>query len=194
MKAISKIELLNNLENQVEQHLGTVTSKFQNLKADTLLKQAANGGWSIAQCVEHLNSYGRYYLPAIKKGLVEAKDSQTEVFKSTWLGSYFTNMMMPGAKAKKMKAPKNHNPPSMLDAAKVIAEFIEQQEVLISLLKTSRAKDVNKIRIPISISKLIKLKLGDTFGFLIAHNERHLQQALKHISENLYPADNTDFR
>jgi hypothetical protein len=36
--------------------------------------------------------------------------------------------------------------------------------------------DMGKLRLPISISKLIKLKAGDTFRFLIAHQQRHFVQ------------------
>jgi len=36
---------------------------------------------------------------------------------------------------------------------------------------------LNTIRVPLSISKLVTLKLGDTFRFLIAHEQRHFIQA-----------------
>ena len=41
----------------------------------------------------------------------------------------------------------------------------------------------NKTRIPISINKWIKIKLGDTFRFVIYHNERHIQQAKRVLKE-----------
>jgi hypothetical protein len=59
----------------------------------------------------------------------------------------------------------------------VIAEFIEQQEKSLALLRKAKRVDLNKIRVPISIAKFIKLKLGDTFLFLVAHNYRHILQA-----------------
>jgi hypothetical protein len=181
MKTVSKVELLNQFENRIEQHLKTATSSFQNLNAHELLKPAANGGWSIAQCLEHLNSYGRYYLPAIQKGIQSAEDVMVPAFKSSWLGSYFTRMMEPGVKTRALKSPKEHQPSAQLNPEKVIADFIEQQELLLSLVRTSMRKDINRIRIPISIAQWLKLKLGDVFGFIIAHNERHIQQALRHL-------------
>jgi hypothetical protein len=45
--------------------------------------------------------------------------------------------------------------------------------------------DLNKIKIPISLTNLIKLKLGDVFQFIITHNERHLAQALGNLKGHL---------
>ena len=78
---------------------------------------------------------------------------------------------------KKHKAFKNHTPPQNLDAHAVIAEFIQQQETLLRYLKQAQFTDLNKVKIPISLTRWIKLSLGDTFQFLIAHNERHVVQA-----------------
>ena len=68
-----------------------------------------------------------------------------------------------------------------LDAAAVVAEFIQQQEVLLACLAQSRQADLNAIKIPLSISRWIKLRLGDVLQFLIAHNERHLLQAKRNL-------------
>ncbi|WP_118951793.1 DinB family protein [Taibaiella helva] len=177
MKPILKSDLLHSLEQRVEQHLQITTARLQNLKPEQLLQPAPDGGWSIAQCLEHLNSYGRYYLPEIEKGLSRARPVTADTFTSTWLGNYFTRMMEPGAK--KYKAPKDHRPAPDLDAVAVIATFIEQQETLLAYLRQAGAADMDKVRIPISIARWIRLKLGDVFRFLVAHNERHMQQALR---------------
>ncbi len=182
MKAISKLELLSTLERETEKHLTEAVRIFQNLPEQTLLKPASNGGWSIAQCLAHLNSYGKFYLPAIAYALDHpASNASTESFKSGWLGNYFTKMMQPGSSGTKYKSPKDHVPVADLDARAVIAEFIEQQEQLIMYLRKAKAVNINATRVPISISKWVRLKLGDTFRFLTAHNERHLLQAKKHL-------------
>lgn len=176
-------QLVSTLEDQVETHISDAVKIFQNLSAEELLKPAINGGWSIAQCLWHLNSYGDYYLPKIKSGLAKNYPANTD-FKSTWLGSYFTRMMQPGAQMKKYKAFKDHVPAIELDAHNVVAEFIQQQEQLLSYLKQARQTDMNRVRIPISIMSWIKLKLGDVFQFIIAHDERHMQQAKRNLTSN----------
>ncbi|MEA5140666.1 DinB family protein [Arcicella rigui] len=182
MKSIENSVLIAQLENRVEAHLKESIESFQNLDEGLLLKPASNGGWSIAQCLEHLNTYSRYYLPAIQKGLANQRKKGTNLqFKSSYLGAYFTQLMEPKEKMSKMKAFKDHSPVVELDAYTVVAEFIEHQETLLKLLKASVATDMNAIRIPISITRLIRLKLGDVYQFLTAHNERHIVQARRNV-------------
>ena len=56
--------------------------------------------------------------------------------------------------------------------------FLKQLHQALTMLEESKAVSLNKTKVSISISKHLKLKLGDTFLF-IYHNERHLQQAIK---------------
>ena len=67
MKRLDKNMVLDLLEQRVENHLDTAVSIYQNLTVKELLAAPSYGGWSIAQCLEHLNRYGKYYLPHIKK-------------------------------------------------------------------------------------------------------------------------------
>lgn len=79
-----------------------------------------------------------------------------------------------------MKALKGHIPATQLNSYAVVAEFIQQQEKLLIYLRQARKADLD-IRIPITITKLIRLKLGDVFQFLIMHDERHIQQANRNL-------------
>lgn len=132
--------------------------------------------WSILECLEHLNLYGDFYLPQIE-GSIKKSDIQPELeFKSGFLGNYFAESMLPKEKLNKMKTFKDKNPLNAdLDKA-VIQTFIDQQLQLLELLNQSRTVSLNKVKIPTSISALLKLKLGDTFQFFINHILRHLSQ------------------
>lgn len=72
MKSEDKNQLLNRLEVAVNNHLQQALL-LQNKHTDVLLKPAATGGWSIAQCLEHLNRYGHYYLPAMQEQITKSK-------------------------------------------------------------------------------------------------------------------------
>jgi uncharacterized damage-inducible protein DinB len=186
MKAVDKNQLLDALENKVERHLQDAIKIFQNASSKTLLQPAANGGWSIAQCLAHLNTYGNYYLPQIQNGLQKPVSKPVpDTFQSTWLGAYFSRLMDPETGKKKQKAFKDYIPPTNLDAHAVVAEFIQQQETLLTYLKQARNADLNTIKIPVSILKWLKLRLGDVFQFLIAHNERHMVQAKRNLVPQL---------
>lgn len=180
MGSINKQSLLDRLYKRVENHLYEAIHNFQNMSEQSLLASSAAGGWSIAQCLQHLNEYGDYYLPAMEKAIMNNPDAVKHGFKSSWFGSYFTKMMEPETGKKKMKAFKKYNPPAQLNAYAVVAAFIQQQERLLTLLQKASSADLD-VRIPISLTPLIRLKLGDTFQFVIAHDERHIQQAKRNI-------------
>ena len=181
MKTVDTSHLIKDLESRIETSITLAVTIFQNLDTSILLQPSTTGGWSIAQCLEHLNSYGGFYLPQIKNVLLVPTQQQSyPSFKSSWLGNYFTKMMLPDS-GKKYPAMKKHMPKKDVDAHAVVAEFIHQQELLLSYLDMAKGKDLNT-KIPLSISRFLKLKAGDVFQFIVAHNERHLEQAKRNIS------------
>ncbi|HOY07011.1 MAG TPA: DinB family protein [Saprospiraceae bacterium] len=175
--------LLEQLQERTEAVLQKAVSEWQMLSPEQLSHQPAPGAWSAAQCLEHLNIYGRYYLPEIEKAIRLGKMNEQEpekFFRSGWLGAYFTRLMQPqrdGSLKSKMKAPKNAVPAAQPDGRAMLAEFIDQQETMLRLLDEASEVNLNTLRVPTSLSPWIKLKLGDTFGFVVAHIERHVLQA-----------------
>ena len=167
------------LAETVEAHLVRATEVYQNLSDAQLNAPPADGGWSVAQCLEHLNSYGHFYLPAVRGVLHTVKfpaASLAGTYRSGWFGNYFINLMKP-ENTRKFKAFKGHIPEVELEGSAVVAEFIGQQEEWLNLLGRISSTAQLNARVPISISPLVRLKLGDVFGFVIAHNARHIQQA-----------------
>ncbi len=178
-KTTSTKELLRTLSNRVEEQIKLAVEKFQNLPEAALKTPAANGGWSAAQCLEHLNTYGVHYLPAIEKGILSNQGMPgNAAFRNSRLGQYFSDLMKPNS-GSKMKAAAKHVPAFDIDTYSVVAEFIRQQETMLRLLRKAENTDLNNIKIPISISTLIKLPLGDVFQFIVAHDTRHILQAMK---------------
>ena len=179
MKKIQSEVLINTMQNDVRQLIQS-TEFFWTVDRIKLNYPLAEGSWSVLQALEHLNMYNRYYLPAIEKEVALVARGRNAWFTPGMLGNYFTRMMLPknvtGA-TNKMKAPKGYHPELVQDATKVLEEFLAHQSKLLQLLELSRQQDLNSIRIPISIAKMIRLKLGDTFRFLIAHEQRHMVQA-----------------
>jgi hypothetical protein len=175
--------LLDSLASHTESFLEKAVSEWQMLPDQQFAYKPAPEKWSANQCLAHLNEYGRYYLPLMETAInhaIQSKQDFSVEFKAGWLGNYFTGMMLnntDGMPVKKMSAPRAYSPQTNDDSYAVIAEFIEQQEKLLSLLRKAKSVNLEKTRIPVSIAKFIRLKLGDTFLFLIAHNYRHILQA-----------------
>ena len=174
---ISNQKLIEDLIQRTQAHLNQA-EQFNVLETSQLNRQPAPQSWSVLDCLEHLNRYGDFYLPEIERQIQKgAKAQPTSVFKSGWLGNYFANMMLPKESLNKMKTFKSMNPVnSQLDRS-VLEEFIRQQKQFLDLLQKARHVDLTRTKTGISISRWIRLRLGDTLRFVIYHNERHLLQA-----------------
>jgi hypothetical protein len=180
MQKYYSVSLLNDLQYRVRRMIEEATV-LKNEDPGCLLEISAPGKWSVAQVLEHLNSYSYYYLPAITHAMKKNKTAKV-YFKPGWLGNYFTRLMEAGTDGQvknKMKAPKAHRPGLQPDWLPVVNTFLAQQQQLLELLEQAKVKDIGSIRIPVSISRFIQLKLGDTFRFLVAHEERHFIQLRK---------------
>jgi hypothetical protein len=178
MKKIPASSLLEALQTDTR-HIMLKLAHLQQLPDNRVVQQPGAGRWSVAQVIEHLNTYGRYYLPKLQQAISNANSIPAEWFVPGWLGGYFTKSMMPkpdGTITNKMKTPKNYSPQPELDARKVLQEFEQQEVLLLQLLDNAGGVNINRIRIPISIAPFIKLKMGDVFSFIIAHHQRHFVQ------------------
>ncbi len=155
---------------------------WSHREENNLQRYPAPGKWSAIQCVQHLNVYSRYYLKAIEKELKTAPTVSGHEVKSGPLGRYFIKLMKTNDKGiviKPMKSPKNAVPELLPNVNSEISEFIQHQQKLLILLQQSEKIDINQIRIPTSIMKMIRMKLGDTFAFFIEHEKRHMIQGRK---------------
>lgn len=190
MKTMNSDKLLELLQHEVKLII-LQANKWKQLPAELLQYQAAPDKWSIAQVIQHLNFYSRHYIPAIESKLHYNTYVTSSVFRPGWLGDYFTKLMQPSAGntiTKKMKAQKNATPVAVPNAQEELEEFINHQHQLLNILRIAKNVDLNKTRVPTSLSSLIKLKLGDTFRFFIAHEQRHAVQVNNILESIRHPA------
>lgn len=179
MNKFKSEDLINQLQADVK-HIIAAAEHLQTADPVKLNYCPAEGSWSVAQVLEHLNAYNRYYLPAIEKSMIHISKDTSAWFVPGFWGNYFTKMMMPKnvyEVKNKMKAMKSYTPTKGLNVEAVFKEFFQHQNKLLQLLDVAKRRNMNSIKIPITISKLIRFKLGDTFRFIIAHEQRHMIQA-----------------
>lgn len=168
--------LLAELTDLVKSHI-QFAEQLKALSDEDLNLRLSAGSWNILECLEHLNLYGNFYLPEIESRISQSKTGATEEFKSGWLGNYFALSMLPKEKLNKMKTFKNMNPIHRTVSREVLVAFIQQQQKLLGLLNKASLVNLTKVKTAISITSLIKFRLGDTFRFVIYHQVRHILQA-----------------
>jgi hypothetical protein len=91
--------------------------------------------------------------------------------------------MAPKENLNKMNTFKDKNPIHSFLDKKVLEVFLTQQSELLEALEMSHQVSLNKVRIGTTLSRLIRLKLGDTFRFFINHQMRHIEQINKIITK-----------
>ncbi len=171
-------QLIQELVTYTQAHLNYVVF-LQSLPEDVLNTRLSEESWSVLECIEHLNRYGHFYLPEIERRISGSRTRHAPVFKSGLLGNYFAQGMLPKEKLNKMKTFRSMNPIRTRLTGQTLVTFEQQLKRMLDLLTRSRDADLNKVKTSISISKLIRLKLGDTFRVVVYHNERHIRQAEK---------------
>lgn len=186
-------ELVDKLTGVTNKNLQNVEEKIMGLTTEQLNWRPNEHTWSINDVLAHLNAYASYYHAAFLKKIDSTRFTNTkEKFISSPLGrSAWKSMKLGNLKniKRKFKAPKGYNP--LID--REIAEgdqrpiFKISQEELLDIIQKSSQVNMRRVKIPISISKAIRLRLGDALLFVIYHNERHVQQALNLINHKNFP-------
>lgn len=191
---MTTLELRSTLTEITTNNIQQATSWMSKLSEKQLNWRPNPGIWSIAEVLAHLNSYARYYHPTIQKKMEATRfRNAKEDFMSSPLGRSAWKSMKLGRLnnvKRKFKAPKGHNPsidPELIQGTE-LPDFIEQQQELLALIETSAEVNVRKVKIPISISKIVRLRLGDALLFITYHNERHMQQILNLKKHKNFPS------
>ena len=175
-------KLLNDLKEITKQN-STVVENFLTLNEAKLNNRLNDNSWNILECVEHLNRYFKFYIPEIKKQIQCSNYNPSIEFKTGYLGDYFANSMKTG-RIKPMKTLKSMNPIHSKLTKHVLHDFLVYQKQLLVLIDLSSKVSLTRTKTAISISKFIKLRLGDTLRVVVYHNQRHIIQAQK-IKENI---------
>ena len=170
-------QLLDDLDNTIKAIIHTVETDFATYSPRELNWRPTPEKWSVAECLEHLNIYSRYYNPAMEKAIQEKSHLLfVEEFKSGWVGDFSIKSVHPD-NTKKQKTLKRLDPIQSELPATVLEDFLTHQQQLRDIISKSRSVNLNKIKIPAEVAKLLKLRLGDCLRFVVAHEQRHIRQA-----------------
>jgi len=185
MAVFSKQGLITELLDRTEL-VKASTQSFLRLTEEQLCFKPAPHKWSIAEVFGHLNIVHDIQVRGLLSRITLAPDVKDERYRSGWLGEWMYGKMMPRADGTvfKLPAPRNFRVNSDgLEGHSEVQRFLQQCDSLDDILRHVYTKDLQKIRVPLSFSKLLRLRLGDHLRFMVAHNERHLLQAYRVLGQ-----------
>lgn len=179
------LDLLDDLKRITHENIESVTKVTKKLSKKQLGWRPNPGVWSVSEILAHLNAYSKYYHPVFLTKMESTRFNNTkETFVSSPLGRSAWRSMKLGKQKnvkRKFNAPKNYNPeihPELVQGDEV-ETFLKGQEELKTIIEKAKEVNLKKVKVPISISKIVRLRLGDALKFVIYHNERHVEQLIK---------------
>lgn len=193
MKVFKTDELIGELVEITQANHDFIKKKCFHLSQEQLDWRPNVTVWSISEVLAHLNEYAKFYHASFKDRLEKTKfKGFKEQFVSSPLGrSAWRSMKLGRANniKRKFKSPKNYNPTFQKELIKgdEVATFLLGQLELTEIIRNAREVNLRKVKSPISISRIIRLRLGDAMLFVIYHNERHIQQIKNLLAHPKFP-------
>jgi len=139
----------------------------------------AAGGWSVAECLMHLNVSSTAFLAPIREVLYDghrrAMNGQ-EPYRLDLAGWLLCRMLEPPARFK-VRTPPGFVPGRIDAAGKVLSDFDRLQAALLKCLDGARGLALNRLKVQSPFARRLRYNLYATFRIIPAHQRRHLWQA-----------------
>ena len=135
--------------------------------------------WSVAQCIEHLNTTARLYLPQLDEAIANAIRRGTYgegPFSYNVVGRFLTAAMEPPARFR-VSTPKAFVPPPARARGEVMAAFRAYQVQFTDRLRQANGLDLARAKVRSPTASWLYFSLGSGFALILAHERRHLWQA-----------------
>jgi len=151
---------------------------LDGLTGAQLAWQPEPGRWSVGENVSHLRTLNTRYLEAVDRAIADARARGRTGFgayRPGLVGGFMTRLMEPPVK-RRIKTFPVFVTGGAHDWAAELAGYHATHEALEARLHAAGGIDLNRARVVSPATKLLRLKLGDVFALLLAHDRRHLWQ------------------
>lgn len=159
-----------------------IDSKIKSLSNKQIVWKPTTENWNIVEILAHCNAYLNYYIPLIDKAIQTTKfqDSKSQ-FISSPLGAATWKSIKLGSEKnlkRKFQSPKKFNPSvhKELIIEDLLNHFYASKTKFHELIECSKNVNLQRVKIPVSFSNFIRLRLGDILLFISYHEERHMNQ------------------
>ncbi|HEX5134610.1 MAG TPA: DinB family protein [Thermoanaerobaculia bacterium] len=163
---------------QVREILADVEKLLEGISDSRLNWRPSPEKWSIAQCLDHLNS-GWGALPKLDRAIAGAGERGIRgagPYRHPLLGKVYLRFTEPPPKIR-VSAPRRFRPVAERSISDVVPRFLGLQQEILARIESADGLDLGRIRLSSPISRRFRMSLGQWFAFLAAHERRHLWQA-----------------
>ena len=188
MRGISQVDLTKEVLGRLQAAGQVVHTALAPLDDDQLNWKPPGGGWSVAECLDHLVVTHDAYWPRLQKvtGSTAPRAPSENRVVSTWLGKALFSAVDPES-TKRLKAPKIFAPGRSQVPGTPIEAFHRCHQILGRFVEATADLDWHRIRITSPASRLLRFRLGDAYRVLAAHMQRHVDQAERVTQTDGFP-------
>jgi hypothetical protein len=187
--ASSRIQDLDRNAERARRLRERAVASLSRLTEEQLNWRTEPGSWSPGECVLHVNVSNRLFLDAIERRIQSARERgllRDGPFRYGWLGRWFVRELEPPAR-RSMRAPRIFRPQPRRAGASDVAELGRLLERAIAAMHAAKGVDLARVRVPSPVTALIRWQLGTAFQIIVAHTDRHLQQAERVMQNPAFP-------
>jgi hypothetical protein len=152
---------------------------------EVLRQRPSSGGWSVTECLEHLNITARTSLAIVEDACRDARQKGILAkgpYRPGFLERLFTRLLEPPIRLR-IKTPKAYVPVVTLEPSRVYADFLSLRDALIGQLERIDGLDLNRLRVRSPFEKWLSYSVYGWLLIMAAHERRHLWQAQKVLQE-----------
>jgi hypothetical protein len=161
----------------------TITTRvgdlFGGLDAEALNRQPAPGKWSVAQCLDHIMVLNRSYfdIPAkIRSGAYPLPFHARFGFMVNFFGTFILQSVNPDG-SKPIKTFQIWEPSYSDIPSDIVARFVAHMDELDAFIRDNQDLAKSDAIVVSPASRLIVYRMDVLFDIMLAHAERHLNQA-----------------
>jgi hypothetical protein len=179
---------IDRFRSQFEQLSAEADALTSPLSDEQFLWRPGPDGWSIAECLDHLNATARVYLPVLDEGISDAirRGVYGEgPFKYNWVGRLsvrFTESRV------RLTAAEDMLPGANRTRHEILAAFRAYQVQYIDRLRQANGVDLARARVRMPVNSWLRIPLGSGFELMLVHSRRHLAQARRVTDADDFPA------
>jgi hypothetical protein len=172
---------IEQLAGELEECRRAAAQVAEGLSAELSAWRAAEGTWSVAQCLDHLATGNRVYVAAMRPSAARARERgrlRRRPAKPGLIGGWFVRSLEPPVKpSRKLRAPRLIRPRPSPALADALAAFLASEDEVVSFLRETEDLDLAGVHFPNPFIRGVRFSLATGFHVLAAHQRRHLWQA-----------------
>jgi hypothetical protein len=162
--------------------------KFSSLSKKQLNWKPGPDSWSAGECISHLINSNALYHCKIESILTSNTSAPAKDFsyKQSLVGKMIVKGVDP-ANVRKSKTFKVFFPDASDITKSIIYDYAVSSNKFIELADKFRHLDLKKIKLSSPVNKILRMNLGDPLIIIPKHDERHLNQAERVMSQKEFP-------